>query len=156
MQCNDFDCETIQSAIYKICFSSLNWTKLRFGLQIRFGCVGRQSPLLTQAVRSGMEHCWFNHDPRSHQTKFPHTVFILIPGVQGAGAGWRSATSQLLREVCPLYSVLSPLPGQISRCHTSVITVDMTQDTSASILCSSITTKHTSKELSLSMYQCIN
>ena len=46
MQCDDFDCETIQSAIYKIHISSLNWTKLRFGLQIRFGCAGRQSPSL--------------------------------------------------------------------------------------------------------------
>ena len=46
------------------------------------------------------------------------------PRCPGAGAGRWSATSQLLREVCPR-PLSSTLPGQISRCHTSVITVDM-------------------------------
>ena len=59
----------------------------------------------------------------------PHTY----PRCPGPGAGGRSATSQLLREVCPR-PLSSTLPGQISRCHTSVITLGMTQDTSASIL----------------------
>ena len=97
IQCNDFDCETIQSAIYKIHFSS---TGQNFGLQIRFGCAGRQSPSLLD--QSGQ--AWTTADSITILGRTKQSFLILssyFSPVQAPGAGWRSVTSQLLREVCP-------------------------------------------------------
>lgn len=108
IQCNDFDCETIQSAIYKIHFSS---TGQNFGLQIRFGCAGRQSPSLLG--QSGQKWTIADSDSITILSRTKQSFLILsscFSPVQAPGAGWRSVTSQLLREVCPrpLSSILSP------------------------------------------------
>ena len=133
MQCNDFDCETIQSAIYKIHISSLNWTKLRFGLQIRFGCTGRQSPSLLG--QSGQE--WSIADSitilgRTKQSFLMLSSYLSQVSRVQVRAGGAPQANCWGRSV--LYTLSSTLPGQISRCHTSVITLGMTRDTSVSVL----------------------
>ena len=123
MQCNDFDCETIQSAIYKIHISSLNWTKLRFGLQIRFGCTGRQSPSLLG--QSGQE--WSIADSITILGRTKQSLLILssyLSQVSRSRCGLAERHKPTVEGGCPR-PLSSTLPGQISRCHTSVITVDM-------------------------------